>query len=76
MTLFVISMVWVSSAATDPAFEAWRSTSGYVALSDTDSVAIDARGMDSLAVDVLAMDTLDVDSLGADSLFLPDSALV
>jgi len=69
-------MVWVSSAATDPAFEAWRSTSGYVALSDTDSVAIDARGMDSLAVDVLAMDTLDVDSLGADSLFLPDSALV
>jgi len=47
-----------------------------VALSDTDSVAIDARGMDSLAVDVLAMDTLDVDSLGADSLFLPDSALV
>ena len=47
-----------------------------MALSDTDSVAIDARGMDSLAVDVLAMDTLDVDSLGADSLFLPDSALV
>lgn len=59
-------MVWVSSAATDPDFEAWRSTSGYIALADTDSVAIDT----------LDLDTLDVDSLDVDSLFLPDSALV
>jgi cell surface protein SprA len=61
VAIFVVSMVWVSSAATDPDFEAWRSTSGYIALADTDSVAID---------------TLDIDSLDVDSLFLPDSALV
>lgn len=61
VAIFVVSMVWVSSAANDPEFEAWRSTSGYIALADTDSVAVD---------------TLDVDSLLVDSLFVPDSALV
>jgi cell surface protein SprA len=66
IALFVVSMVWVSSAATDPDFESWRSQSGYIALADTDSVAIDT----------LDIDTLDVDSLLVDSLFVPDSALV
>ena len=58
---FVVSMVLVSSAATDPEIYSWRSISPYVARADTDSVAVD---------------TLDVDSLLADSLALPDSALV
>ena len=66
IALFVVSMVWVSSAATDPDFENWRGQSGYIALADTDSVAIDT----------LDIDTLDVDSLEVDSLFVPDSALV
>ena len=59
--MFVVSMVWVSNAAIDPDFQSWRSSARYIALADTDSVAVD---------------TLDVDSLLADSLFLPDSALV
>lgn len=58
---FVISMVWVSSAATDPELQDLRSRAAYYAVADTDSVAVD---------------TLDIDSLLADSLFLPDSALV
>ncbi len=74
-------MVWVSSAATDPDFREWRKNAGFIALADTDSVAIDligfdSLGFDSLGVDSLALDTLDVDSLVVDSLFLPDSALV
>ncbi|MDA0378818.1 MAG: hypothetical protein O2899_04945, partial [Bacteroidetes bacterium] len=61
VALFVVSMVWVSSAATDPDLAEWRAASRYIARADTDSVAVD---------------TLDVDSLLADSLFVPDSALV
>jgi cell surface protein SprA len=61
VALFVISMVWVSSAATDPDITTWRAQSRYIALADTDSVAVD---------------TLDIDSLLVDSLFVPDSALV
>lgn len=66
VALFVVSMVWVSSAATDPEFESWRSLSGYIALADTDSVEADLSGLD----------TLEVDSLLVDTLFVPDSALV
>ena len=66
VALFVVSMVWVSSAATDPELKTWRSQARLLAPADTDSVA----------VDTLDIDTLDVDSLLADSLFVPDSALV
>ena len=59
--LFVISMVLVSSAAIDPEYQDYRAKHGFIAVADTDSVAVD---------------TLDVDSLLADSLFVPDSALV
>ncbi len=59
--LFAVSMVWVSSAATDQGLQDWRTSRAYYAAADTDSVAVD---------------TLDVDTLLADSLYLPDSALV
>lgn len=59
--LFIISMVLVSSAATDPDIQSWQSFRSAIARADTDSVAVD---------------TLDIDSLAVDSLWLPDSALV
>ena len=69
--IFVLSMVYVSTASTKRDPSSWRSSIMHIARADTDSVAVDTLGLDSLKLDSLRSDTVLVDSL-----WLPDSALV